>query len=67
MTIGARPAKPAARSGSTTRSRLGGALAVVVLALFEPARWRAKQQQAELEGSVGALGAAAAAARARRG
>jgi hypothetical protein len=38
MTIGARSAKPAARSGSTTRSRLGGALAVVVLALMEPAR-----------------------------
>ena len=38
VTIGARSAKPAARSGTTTRSRLGGALAVVVLALIEPAR-----------------------------
>ena len=36
--IGARSAKPAARSGTTTRSRLGGALAVVVLALIGPAR-----------------------------
>jgi hypothetical protein len=37
MAIGARSAEPAARSGSTTRSRLGGALAVFVSALGEPA------------------------------
>ena len=50
--VGARSVKPAARSGSATRSRLDGALAVVVLwrALIKLAQRRKEQQQAGLEG-----------------